>query len=158
MPTDARTFYTYPTKFGPITVAADGDAVTAVVLGEAPLAGRRQPAAVTTDAANQIMEYLSGRRTVFTVPLKPDGSTFQISVWRAVANIPYGHTATARTIAETLGSPASFRAVGAAVRRCPVPLLVPTHRIVSATGAPLGTGRAGDIARALLALEQKGGA
>lgn len=147
--TARSTFFTYPTKFGPVTVAADGASVTGVAFGERDYAGERRPAALTTEAANQIMAYLAGQRTAFTVPASPAGTPFQKKVWKAAANIPYGHTATARDLAETLGRPGSFRSVGAALRACPTPLLVPTHRIVTAAGKPTS-----DIAAALLKLEQ----
>ena len=137
-------------KFGPVTIAADGTAVTAVSFGEQNLPGDRQPTALTTEAANQIMAYLAGQRSAFTVPMRPEGSAFQQEVWKAAANIPYGHTTTARALAETLGRPGSFRSVGAALRACPTPLLVPTHRIVTATGKPTD-----DINAALLKLEQQ---
>ncbi|RDC42167.1 cysteine methyltransferase [Adlercreutzia equolifaciens subsp. celatus] len=151
MPSTTRsTFFTYPTKFGPVTIAADGTAVTAVSFGEQNLPGDRQPTALTTEAANQIMAYLAGQRSAFTVPMRPEGSAFQQEVWKAAANIPYGHTTTARALAETLGRPGSFRSVGAALRACPTPLLVPTHRIVTATGKPTD-----DINAALLKLEQQ---
>ncbi|RFT90871.1 cysteine methyltransferase [Adlercreutzia equolifaciens subsp. celatus DSM 18785] len=150
MPSTTRsTFFTYPTKFGPVTIAADGTAVTAVSFGEQNLPGDRQPTALTTEAANQIMAYLAGQRSAFTVPMRPEGSAFQQEVWKAAANIPYGHTTTARALAETLGRPGSFRSVGAALRACPTPLLVPTHRIVTATGKPTS-----DINAALLKIEQ----
>ena len=103
---------------GPVTIAADGTAVTAVSLGEQNLPGDRQPTALTTEAANQIMAYLAGQRSAFTVPMRPEGSAFQQEVWKAAANIPYGHTTTARALAETLGRPGSFRSVGAALRAC----------------------------------------
>lgn len=106
MPSTTRsTFFTYPTKFGPVTIAADGTAVTAVSFGEQNLPGDRQPTALTTEAANQIMAYLAGQRSAFTVPMRPEGSAFQQEVWKAAANIPYGHTTTARALAETLGRP-----------------------------------------------------
>lgn len=150
MPSTARsTFFTYPTKFGPITIASNGDAVTGIAFGEGDFPGTRQPTALTTEAANQIMAYLAGQRTAFTVPLQPAGSPFQHEVWKAAANIPYGHTTTARALAETLGRPDSFRAVGAALRACPTPLLVPIHRVVTAAGKPTT-----DRAAALLKLEQ----
>ena len=65
------------------------------------------------------MAYLAGQRSAFTVPMRPEGSAFQQEVWKAASNIPYGHTTTARALAETLGRPGSFRSVGAALRACP---------------------------------------
>ena len=117
MPSTTRsTFFTYPTKFGPVTIAADGTAVTAVSFGEQNLPGDRQPTALTTEAANQIMAYLAGQRSAFTVPMRPEGSAFQQEVWKAAANIPYGHTTTARALAETLGRPGSFLFLAPAAR------------------------------------------
>lgn len=151
MASDAPTFYTYPTAFGPVTIGADGNAVTAVVLGDAALPGKRRPSAVTSQCATEIMEYLAGKRTAFTVPCAPTGTPFQRSVWEAVARIPYGQTRTARDIAATLGAPGTYRAVGAAMKKSPLAIVVPAHRVVTATGKP-----ASPQAAALLALESRG--
>lgn len=153
MASDRCTFYTYPTAFGPLTLGTDGEGVSAVVFGDVQLVGAFAPADVTNRAATEIMEYLAGKRTAFTVPLSIGGTPFQRDVWRAVANIPYGHTRTARDVAATLGAPESFRAVGAALKACPAPLLVPTHRVVGAAGRPLGTSEAAERARAFRRLE-----
>ena len=150
MASDRCTFYTYPTAFGPLTLGSDGEGVSAVVFGDMQLTGAFAPADVTNRAATEIMEYLAGKRTAFTVALSLRGTPFQRDVWRAVANIPYGHTRTARDVAATLGAPESFRAVGAALKACPTPLLVPTHRIVTTAGKPTS-----DVNAALLKLEQQ---
>lgn len=150
MARDERTFFTYPTAFGPVTIGADGQAVTAVVLGEAALPGTGRATAITTEAANQVMEYLAGKRTAFTVACAPAGTDFQLRVWQAVANIPYGQTRTTREIAATIGAADAYRAVGAAVRKSPLAVLIPAHRIVSATGKA-----AGPVESALLNLEQQ---
>lgn len=150
MARDERTFFTYPTAFGPVTIGADGQAVTAVVLGEAALPGTGRATAITTEAANQVMEYLAGKRTAFTVAYAPAGTDFQLRVWQAVANIPYGQTRTTREIAATIGAAGAYRAVGAAVRKSPLAILIPAHRIVSATGKA-----AGPVESALLNLEQQ---
>ena len=129
MPSTTRsTFFTYPTKFGPVTIAADGTAVTAVSFGEQNLPGDRQPTALTTEAANQIMAYLAGQRSAFTVPMCPEGSAFQQEVWKAAANIPYGHTTTARALAETLGGYAGQgRDIQAFLERLVIDGLVELH-------------------------------
>ncbi|MEC4183390.1 methylated-DNA--[protein]-cysteine S-methyltransferase [Adlercreutzia sp. R21] len=147
---DERTFYTYPTAFGPVTIGAADGAVTDVVLGETTLGGTRRPAAVTNRCATEIMEYLAGKRAAFTVARAAAGTSFQREVWEAVTRIPYGQTRTARDIAAALGAPDSYRAVGTALRACPTPLLVPTHRVVTAAGKP-----ADSVATALLNLEQR---
>ena len=96
------------------------------------------------------MEYLAGKRTAFTVAYAPAGTDFQLRVWQAVANIPYGQTRTTREIAATIGAADAYRAVGAAVRKSPLAILIPAHRIVSATGKA-----AGPVESALLNLEQQ---
>lgn len=150
MARDERTFFTYPTAFGPVTIGADGQAVTAVVLGEAALPGTGRATAITTEAANQVMEYLAGKRTAFTAACAPEGTEFQLRVWQAVANIPYGQMRTTREIAATIGAAEAYRAVGAAVRKSPLAILIPAHRVVSATGKPTGP-----VESALLNLEQQ---
>ncbi len=150
MACDARTFFTYPTAFGPVTIGADGQAVTAVVLGEAALPGTGRATAITTEAANQVMEYLAGKRTAFTAAWAAAGTPFQKEAWEAVARIPYGQVRTTRELAGALGAPESFRTVGAAVRKSPLALIIPTHRIVTAAGKP-----ASPVATALLNLERQ---
>ena len=148
-------FFTYPTKFGPVTVGVEKDLVNAVVLGDATLPGIRRASTASTACANQIMEYLAGKRTAFSIAFHAKGSEFQQQVWKAAANIPYGQTRTAQEVAVAIGSPTSYRAVGSALRACPTPLLIPTHRVTAANGNPLGTGHAAEVASALMALETR---
>ncbi len=155
MPATPAAYFVYPTDFGPIAIGATDGKVREIALGEAVLSGVRRPTAVANECATQIMEYLAGKRTAFTVPFEPQGTPFQQEVWRAIGNIPYGQTRTARDIAATLGTPQSFRLVGSALRRCPTPLLVPVHRVVTAAGKPSGTGKAAATNAALLALERR---
>ena len=110
------TYYSYFTPAGPITIAANGRAITRIALGKAPLAGACAPSALTNKAATQVQEYLAGKRTSFTLPLSPCGTPFQQQVWNAVADIPYAQTATAADIACRIGHAGAHRAVGAAVR------------------------------------------
>lgn len=150
MASDAPTFYTYPTAFGPITIGSIADTVTSVSLGTAPMPGRKRPTAAANQCATEIMEYLAGKRSAFTVACAPDGTPFQRRVWDACARIPYGQVRTTRELAETLGAPESYRAVGAALRACPIPLLVPVHRVVTSAGKPTS-----DVNAALLKIEQR---
>ncbi|CAG0970018.1 Methylated-DNA--protein-cysteine methyltransferase [Burkholderiales bacterium] len=104
-------------------------------------------------AARQLDEYFAGRRRRFDVAIAPRGTPFQRAVWRAIAAVPAGETATYGELARRIGKPTSARAVGAAVGRNPLSIVVPCHRIVGAGGAL--TGYAGGLARkrALLAHE-----
>ncbi len=104
-------------------------------------------------AAQELGEYFAGQRQHFEVPLDPQGTPFQQSVWRALQRITSGQLDTYGDIAHRLGRPEAARAVGAAVGRNPVSVIVPCHRVVGRDGSL--TGYAGGLPRkqALLALE-----
>lgn len=151
-------FYPYLTPHGPLTIRAVGDAITDVALGDVAFDGERGPSDAASRAATQIQEYLAGKRRTFDVELAPRGSAFQQKVWRAVARIPYGQTRTCAQIADELGNAEGFRAVGAAVRKNPLALLIPAHRVVDAAGKPLGEGRSAQLKGALLRMEREAAA
>lgn len=104
-------------------------------------------------AARELAEYFAGRRRHFDVPLDPQGTAFQRRVWQALQRIGCGGLHTYGAIAAELGQPTASRAVGAAVGRNPVSVIVPCHRVVGRDGSL--TGYAGGLPRkrALLALE-----
>ncbi|MDA8456909.1 methylated-DNA--[protein]-cysteine S-methyltransferase [Acidovorax sp. GBBC 3334] len=105
-------------------------------------------------AAAQLLDYLEGRRKGFDLPLDLVGGTpFQQSVWQALAAIPHGAVTSYAALARGLGRPLAVRAVGAAVGRNPVSVIVPCHRVLGSGGAL--TGYAGGLPRktALLRLE-----
>lgn len=107
MPSTTRsTFFTYPTKFGPVTIAADGTAVTAVSFGEQNLPGDRQPTALTTEAANQIMAYLARPALGVHRSHAPRGQRLPTGGRKAAAEPPYGHTTTAAPSPKRWGTPA----------------------------------------------------
>ena len=89
---------------------------------------------VIKEAEEQINEYLSGNRRVFTVPTVLKGtSEFTDQVLDAVRDIGYGETRTYSEIAQEIGSPSSYRSVGFACNRNPLPIIVPCHRVVSSS-------------------------
>lgn len=105
-------------------------------------------------AAGQILAYFEGRQTRFELPLDLSGGTaFQQQVWRALLDIAPGQHRSYGAIAHTLGKPQAVRAVGAAIGRNPVSIIVPCHRVLGSSGQL--TGYAGGLARkqALLQLE-----
>ncbi|MFN3571318.1 MAG: methylated-DNA--[protein]-cysteine S-methyltransferase [Polaromonas sp.] len=109
---------------------------------------------VLQEVIRQLGDYFAGRRTEFAVPLDlAYGTAFQQSVWQALLKIPPGGTASYGELSARIGKPAAVRAVGAAVGRNPVSIIVPCHRVMGAGGAL--TGYAGGLERksALLRLE-----
>ena len=105
-------------------------------------------------AVQQIKQYLAGKRNGFDLPLDLRGGTeFQQSVWQALLKIPAGATSTYGVVSTKVGKPKAMRAVGAAVGRNPISIIVPCHRVMGADGSL--TGYAGGLHRkqALLQLE-----
>lgn len=109
--------------------------------------------ALLRQTERELAEYWRGQRREFTVALDLLGTVFQRDVWRALLQVPLGITLTYRRIAEQVGSVAATRAVGAAVGRNPISIIVPCHRIIGSSGSL--TGYAGGLERkvALLRLE-----
>lgn len=105
------------------------------------------------DVACQLDQYFAGQRRDFNVPLDLVGTQFQQSVWRELLQIPFGHTISYTQHAQRIGNPKALRAVGAAIGRNPVSIIVPCHRVIGASRAP--TGYAGGLAHkcTLFALE-----
>lgn len=102
----------------------------------------------------QLAEYFAGRRSRFEIALDLSGGTaFQQAVWQALLAIPRGTTASYGALSARIGKPAAVRAVGAAVGRNPISIVVPCHRVMGADGSL--TGYAGGLARksSLLHLE-----
>ncbi len=101
----------------------------------------------------QLEEYFSGRRRRFTVPLHLRGSAFQMRVWQALQEIPYGQVISYRQLAQRIAQPQAVRAVGQANRKNPVPIIVPCHRVINHNGKPGGYAGGLLIKQKLLALE-----
>jgi methylated-DNA-[protein]-cysteine S-methyltransferase len=158
-PTIVQTRYAGP--LGPMIVAATARGLAGVWfdgqrylpdVSKWPQAPARHP--VLALALQQLDEYFAGGRTQFDLPLDLHGGTlFQQSVWHALLKIPSGATDSYGALSQRIGKPAAVRAVGAAVGRNPLSIVVPCHRVVGANGAL--TGYAGGLERksALLQLE-----
>jgi len=103
-----------------------------------PAAGADTP--VLAETRRQLDEYFRGKRRDFELPLDIDGSPFQREVWDALVRIPYGETESYGQLAERVGRPGAARAVGGANVRNPLPIVVPCHRVIGASGALTGYG------------------
>ncbi len=95
---------------------------------------------VLTDTSAQLREYFEGARQQFDLPLRQRGSEFQMNVWRALREIPYGETASYSDIALRVGSPAAVRAVGVTNGRNQIAIVVPCHRVIRSDGSLCGYG------------------
>lgn len=138
---------TVQTLLGPLALVARDDALAGVyfpghrVEPERALAG--DPAApddpVVAAAVRQLDEYLAGTRTAFDLPLAPEPrSDLERRVWGLLLGIGYGQTTTYGALARELGDPHLAQAVGGAVGRNPLSIIVPCHRVVGADGGYTG--------------------
>lgn len=119
----------------------------------------REEYAVSEDVARcaavvtQLEEYFAGKRQTFDLPLRPEGTAFQRSVWDALRNIPFGTTISYKQLAERIGNPAAVRAVGRANGSNPIPIIIPCHRVIGADGSLTGFGGGLPLKQYLLHLE-----
>lgn len=110
---------------------------------------------VHQEAHRQLLEYFRGVRKKFELPLSPQGTAFQMKVWQALTEIPYGETRTYGQIAALTGNPKASRAVGLANNRNPIALFIPCHRVIGSDGKLVGFGGGLDIKEYLLRLERE---
>lgn len=106
--------------------------------------------------AEQLDAYLRGELTRFSVSLDLQGTPFQLSVWNALREIPYGEVRSYAAIAQAIGRPAAVRAVGAANGANPVPVIVPCHRVIGSNGELVGFGAGVEWKLRLLGTEDPG--
>jgi methylated-DNA-[protein]-cysteine S-methyltransferase len=107
-----------------------------------------------TPYLRELDEYFAGQRRQFSLPLDLRGTEFQLACWHALLAIPYGETRSYRDIAEAIGHPHAYRAVGMSNNRNPVAIIVPCHRVIASSGLLCGYGGGLDLKRKLLDLEQ----
>ena len=154
----------FQSPFGPMTLAATHAGLAGVWFdGQRHLppelatptswpANTRHP--VLKKTTEQLTQYFAGRRQVFDLPLDLSGGTaFQQSVWQALLTIKSGHTSSYGSISKSVGNAAAVRAVGAAVGRNPISIIVPCHRVLGADGSLTGYAGGLDRKTALLRLE-----
>jgi methylated-DNA-[protein]-cysteine S-methyltransferase len=151
------TWSTYESPLGRLTLVAGPRGLRAISFpgrdGDRPERddATRDPGAFI-EVTTQLDEYFSGVRRAFEIALDLDqGTPFARSVWAEIARIPYGSTTSYGAIARAIGRVDRVRAVGSAVGRTPVPIIVPCHRVVGTSGDLVGYG--GGLARKLALLE-----
>jgi len=116
--------------------------------------GRRLLRTPLDDVRRELSEYFEGQRHDFDLPLDLRVAPFHADVLRELARVPYGHTTTYGTLAAQSGHPKAARAVGTVMNRNPIPIVLPCHRVVGATGALVGY--AGGLERKIQLLRLEG--
>ena len=128
------------TPVGELELVADTNGLCRISFGKTAKASDicEEEIPVLRKAIEQLSEYFAGQRKVFELPLSLRGTDFQLRDWNALLEIPYGETRSYKDIAEAVGCPRGFRAVGMANRRNPLPIVVPCHRVIGADGSLTG--------------------
>jgi len=138
-----------------MTIEESDNCITYVHFGEV-----RRPDSniIETDllkrAGQELKEYFEGTRLSFDLPLKMEGTEFQIKVWNALLQIPFGETRSYKQIAEAVGNPLGSRAIGNANNKNKISIIVPCHRVIGANGKLVGYEGGLDIKEKLLNLEK----
>ena len=154
------TYYSYVTSpIGRLLLAGDGVAIEGLHFSSGSKA--QEPAAdwverpeMFTSPAQQLEAYFKGALQDFTLTLNPQGTAFQLAVWRQLVKIPYGCTFTYGELAKRLGNPQASRAVGLANGANPIAIVQPCHRVIGANGKLTGFGGGLDVKQRLLDLER----
>ncbi|MGB5510138.1 MAG: methylated-DNA--[protein]-cysteine S-methyltransferase [Woeseiaceae bacterium] len=152
-------YYCYfETPIGELLLAGDGDGLAMVGFPQGSMRRDPEPEWIYNEkplatVRKQLGEYFSGKRKSFDLPLQFDGTEFQVSVLKALQDIPYGQTVSYGEIARRIGKPKAVRAVGAANGRNPLPIVLPCHRVIGSSGDLTGFGGGLDTKEALLRLE-----
>ncbi len=144
---------------GPLLLTMDGGQLTNVCMFGQKRVPNISPGSISDRGPfdlviKQFDEYFSGARREFDIPLRLDGTPFQVSVWNELRKIPFGTTTTYGEIARRIGNPKAMRAVGLANGRNPIPIIVPCHRVIGSNGALTGFGGGLENKTRLLDLER----
>lgn len=126
--------HTYESPMGNILIRCSESAVVGIELqakGKKHKGGRSP---IVKKVISQLDQYFSGKRKKFTVPLDLSGTDFQLAVWKALYGVPFGMTVNYQQLAKLSGSPKAYRAVGGAMSKNPIPIIVPCHRVLAKAG------------------------
>jgi methylated-DNA-[protein]-cysteine S-methyltransferase len=155
---DMLYWHEFDSPVGRLLLAGDGTSLVQVCFQSGPrplqpLGSWVADPAPFRAAMTQLAEYFAGKRRRFELALAPRGTEFQLRVWRALTEIPYGKTISYGELARSIDKPSASRAVGLANGANPLPIVVPCHRVIGADGSLTGFGGGLPIKRKLLALE-----
>lgn len=148
-----RTFAIYKTKIGLIKIVCENNFVIGIKRIENP-ADFGEKNELSDRVFAQISEYLEGKRRKFELPIAFKGTPFQEKVWNALLEIPYGETASYAQIAQKIGHPKAYRAVGNANNKNPISIVIPCHRVIGANRDLVGYASGLEMKKFLLELEK----
>ena len=147
-------FYSFDTPLGTMALGEENGAIIRLYLPNSPTP-RLMPHAtpLLAEGEKQLLAYLNGHLNAFDLPLCPQGTPFQQKVWACLQAIPFGEIRSYRDIAQNAGCPKGFQAVGQANKKNPIPILIPCHRVIGASGILRGYTGGTKLQQTLLCLE-----
>ena len=143
----------YHSPLGDMELDYEEDAVTALKMAGKEAEGEA-PEGLALAVFRELDEYFQGKRKTFDIPLRTHGTAFQEKVWAALRAIPYGEVRSYKEVAEAIGHPKAYRAVGMANNANPIFIIVPCHRVIGSDGSLTGYGGGLPMKKALLSLEK----
>ncbi|MBO3444738.1 methylated-DNA--[protein]-cysteine S-methyltransferase [Clostridium sp. CCUG 7971] len=151
-----KIFY-YETKIGKIGIVQNNENITNIYTSDKlPSDGMEVvETPLILKAANQLKDYLEGKRKSFDFSIEPEGTEFQKKVWKELQNTPYGETLSYKDIAEKIGNPKASRAIGMANNKNPILIIIPCHRIIGKNGKLVGYAAGLDMKKQLLEMEKE---
>ena len=144
----------YESSIGVLRIECDGDAITSLVKTNEKFK-RTNDLSIVVKLKKELDEYFIGKRKVFDLPLKFNGTEFQEQVWNALLEIPYGETKSYKDISTAIGNGKASRAVGMANSKNNIIILIPCHRVIGSNGKLVGYACGLEVKEYLLNLEKK---
>lgn len=140
------TFKKMNSPIGPLFILCDDKSLISILFDEKELFDKYRSATIDEDSNHpmctlveeQLTEYFNGERMEFSIPMNMHGTAFQMEVWNALRDIPYGTVKSYQEIAVEINRPLAVRAVGQANRRNSLPIIVPCHRVIGKNQALVG--------------------
>ena len=151
-------FTTLPSSIGDLRLVSDGNALTGLYMEQtrndwaAEATWKRDPGPFR-EVLSQLLAYFEGERSLFDLPITPQGTDFQQVVWSALRALRFGERVSYGELARRIGRPSASRAVGHANARNPIGIIIPCHRVIGAGGALTGYG--GGLSRKQWLLEHE---
>ena len=154
------TYTRLETSLGPLLLAADEAGLRSIRFENGRRPTRPDPfwqkdESRLRETIRQLRAYFAGKLEQFDLPLAPEGTPFQLTVWKQLCEIPYGETISYGELARRIGNPNAARAVGLANGSNPIPIVIPCHRVIGSNGKLTGYGGGLPIKEKLLALERR---
>ena len=145
----------YASPIGILEIKADDRAITGLCLLKNP-SGIRQTSEnpLIKETCTQLDEYFAGKRQAFDLPLSPQGTDFQQTVWKQLQEIPYGQTISYSQLAQAIRHPKACRAAGSANGKNPIAIIIPCHRVITSDGGLGGYAYGLNVKKRLLELEK----